>query len=54
MGWPQITFIAMCAASFAISASHHGKPKGNFSAWWSLTAIGIEVGLLYAGGFFGK
>lgn len=50
---PQITFIVLATIGGTVSLVNHGKPKGdyNFIAW--LVAAGIEIGVLYWGGFFG-
>jgi hypothetical protein len=53
MGWPQVTLIALSAVSVAIAGVKHGEPKGNWSFWAAIVSVGIEIGLLYAGGFFG-
>jgi hypothetical protein len=53
MGVPQIILIVLFAMSFTISLCKHGEPKTGFeSAWISLFAIAIHVGLLWWGGFF--
>ena len=54
MHWPQITMIALFAAGTAVSVIKHGEPQGPQNAWSSLIAIGVEIGLLIAGGFFNQ
>jgi hypothetical protein len=53
MGWPQIAVIALTSAGLAISLAKHGEDRGRFSFPVALLSAAIEIGLLYAGGFFG-
>lgn len=53
MGTPQIVMIVLYAISIGITMQKHGKPKeGTESLWLSLFAVGINVAILYWGGFF--
>lgn len=54
MGWPQITWLVIVMLGVGITLEQHGKPKtGKHNIWVTLVALGINVGLLNAGGFFG-
>ncbi|MEZ2132510.1 MULTISPECIES: hypothetical protein [unclassified Sinorhizobium] len=54
MGWPQLVIIALSAMGVGINMAKHGEPrKGKFNFWIALSVAAIEMGLLYAGGFFG-
>ena len=52
MGWPQVTWVALAAASVAIAIVKHGEPR-KIDAWSNLIGAALSTGLLYAGGFFG-
>ncbi len=52
MGWPQITMIVLVAISLVLAIEKNGQPKGNWSVGGTLFGACIEIGLLYAGGFF--
>jgi hypothetical protein len=52
MGWPQITMIVLLALGVGIALAKNGQSKGNYSFGWAIIGAGINVGLLYAGGFF--
>jgi hypothetical protein len=53
MGWPQITLLILVAFNIGIAATNHGKPRNNYSIFWSLTDVAILLWLLTIGGFFG-
>jgi hypothetical protein len=53
MGWPQITIIALAAAGVAINAAKHGESKGKYNFWAAIVGVGVEMPILWAGGFFG-
>lgn len=51
-GW-QITYIVLMCLSLGISLKEHGEPKTGYNNFWtSLLAVGIQIGILYMGGFF--
>ncbi len=52
MRWPQIAVIVLYALSLGITLSKDGQPQPPYNFWTSLLGIGIQVGLLIAGGFF--
>ena len=51
--WPQITIIVLIAVAVTQAMIKHGEPKRENHSFF-VTVIGalIEVGVLYAGGFF--
>jgi choline-glycine betaine transporter len=53
VGTPQIILIVLVAIAGTITLMNHGKPRPDYSfpAW--ILGAGIELGLLYWGGFFG-
>lgn len=51
MGWPQITLIALTAASGGLVLANHGEPR-EYNFWHFLVGGAVEFYLLYAGGFF--
>ena len=54
MGWPQIVWIALSAIGIGIALVKHGKPrKSYYNFWVTLISLGLEVLVLYNGGFFG-
>jgi hypothetical protein len=52
MRWPQITMIVFAVLSLYISLTEHGKPRGPGNFWYSLIGTLIQLGLLWAGGFW--
>ena len=50
--WPQIIVLSLFGISLLVNAYEHGKPRKPTNFWIVLAAIGIEVLLLYWGGFF--
>lgn len=54
MGFWQIVFIAMCCMGVGIVAAKHGEYKTDekYNVWTTLIGALIEIGILYAGGFF--
>ncbi|MDO4989330.1 MAG: hypothetical protein Q4E45_02380 [Eubacteriales bacterium] len=52
MRWPQITMIVFAVLSLWISLTDHGKPRGPTNFWVNLIGTLIQVGLLWAGGFW--
>ena len=52
MRWPQITMIVFAVLSLWISLTEHGKPRGPGNFWYSLIGTLIQLGLLWAGGFW--
>jgi hypothetical protein len=52
IGWPQGILLAMTLLGFGIVAAKHGEPRSNYSFPTTFVAVGIELGLLYWGGFF--
>jgi hypothetical protein len=53
-GWPQYVMIGLIAASIGMALAKDGEPRtGRWSFWISLLAAAINIGILYAGGFFG-
>lgn len=52
MGTPQIVWIVLCSLSLFLSLIKHGEDKGKYSFWWALVSAGLEVWILWAGGFF--
>lgn len=50
--WPQIIFIALNMIGLGIVLGKHGQPHDAYSAWVAVTAVIIDMGLLYWGGFF--
>ena len=53
MGWPQIVWIVVAAMGLGISLVKHGKMREPYNFWVTLISLGIEVLILYKGGFFG-
>lgn len=53
MGWPQVTYIALLAASVGIALVKHGEPRKPWDAWDHVLGAALTAFLLYAGGFFG-
>lgn len=54
MNWPQITLIIMFALGLGLKMAQHGLPQGDHNFWTTLVATVIQVGILYAGGFFNQ
>lgn len=52
MGTPQIIMIVLLAISGTITLLNHGKEKPKYNFWVWLVGLGLNVGLLYWGGFF--
>lgn len=51
--WPQITWIALCAADVAINLVQHGKPRtGRYNIIGSVIGAGLMIWILHSGGFF--
>lgn len=54
MGWPQIVWIVLSAMGVTIALVKHGKPReSNYNFWVTLISLGIEMLILWKGGFFG-
>ena len=54
MGWPQIVWIVISGIGLGIALVKHGEPRqSNYNFWVTLMSLGIEVLILYKGGFFG-
>lgn len=53
MGIPQIILIVIYAVSVGYSVANHGKQRGRYNLWDTLIGGGIELLILYWGGFFG-
>lgn len=53
MNAPQLIYLALTCLGLGMALAKHGQPKDDsHSFWWTLTASGICIGLLYWGGFF--
>lgn len=53
MSAPQVVMAALLVAALFLGMERHGKPKtGIHSVWLDLIAAGLQVGLLYWGGFW--
>jgi len=53
MKWPQIVIIALYAATLAIEAHNHGKPKDQkHNFFLTAVAVALNVWILYCGGFW--
>lgn len=52
IGIPEIVWIVLCAMNLGIALVKDGEPKGNYSFWLTLLALGIEFWIVWAGGFF--
>lgn len=53
MGIWQISYIVIMVLSLGINLAKHGEPRdGKYSFWSALIAMGIQIGILYMGGFF--
>ena len=48
----RIALIGMMGMSLGIALCKHGEDKGEYNFWSSLIAFGIEMLLLWGGGFF--
>ena len=54
MSTAAIVLLVLTAISGGITLEQHGKPKtGNTNIWTWLFSAGIQMGILYWGGFFG-
>jgi len=53
MGWPQIVWIVLSAMGIAIAGVKHGEPREKYNFWVTLISLGIEMVILWKGGFFG-
>ena len=54
MGIWQIIMVALYALSLGLYLANHGKPKeGKYSFWTALFSTGLQIFILYMGGFFG-
>lgn len=50
--WPQIVYLALVMMGVGVALAKHGEPRTPYSAWGTLLATAICLGLLWAGGFF--
>lgn len=51
--WPQVTYLLLLIAGFAVMVRVHGQPKtGKHSVFIWLTAVTFTNILLYFGGFW--
>lgn len=51
--WPQYAEVALLLIGQGVVMATHGQPyTGKKNAWYSLTATGILVAILYFGGFY--
>lgn len=53
MGWPQIVWIVLSAAGLGIALVKHGELRGKYNFLETLISLGIEMLILWKGGFFG-
>lgn len=53
MGWPQIVWIVISAMGIGIALVKHGEPREKYNFWVTLISLGIEILILWKGGFFG-
>jgi len=52
--WPQYTFLALLVFAAGINLAKHGDDHPDYNFWTWLIAAGIEMFVLYQGGFFSK
>lgn len=52
MSTPAIVILILTAMSGTLYMVQHGKPRDNYNFGWWLLSAGIELGILYWGGFF--
>lgn len=53
MGIWQIIYLALLMMGLGIHLAKDGQPKeGKYSFWTALISLGIQIALLYFGGFF--
>jgi hypothetical protein len=53
MNWARITLLCLLVAGFMVSVVKSGEERPPYSAGSATIAFMIEIGLLWAGGFFG-
>jgi hypothetical protein len=54
MHWPQIAMIVLIVFGLTVHITKHGeKREDRYNGFTMFVAAMIEIGLLYAGGFFG-
>lgn len=49
-----IIMLVLTAMSAGIVMVKHGQPRENYNFWMWLFSAAIQIGLMYAGGFFNK
>lgn len=52
MGVWQIIYIALMIIGLCCAAGYHGKPRPNYNFWSILFSTGLELFILWKGGFF--
>lgn len=53
MSIPAILILVLYGLALLVSANQHGKPKTGVESFWSAAiGVGLQVGLLWWGGFF--
>lgn len=53
LGIPQLCMLAILFTSVGINlALHDEKMQGKYNFWWSLICAGLDLFILYKGGFF--
>jgi len=52
MDTPQIIFLMLIGVGLGMHLVKHGEPRERYNFWVFSFAAGLEVALLYWGGFF--
>jgi hypothetical protein len=53
MSWAAWSMLGLLGIALLSSANRHGKPEtGKHNFWYTIIAVGIQLGLLAWGGFF--
>ena len=53
MNWARIVLLCLLVAGWMVNLVKNGEERPPYSAGSATVALAIEIGLLWAGGFFG-